>query len=241
MTSSYNINPGRRRKVYPFRRTEPSVGTYVLAGVTQSIDRNRFVVDYDFFMVSQAAQAFTPSTGSGPPPALYEYEEDIVVFSAFTDNRTINLSTVFTTTPVITLEIENPGVDQYSNVVPYILGSNINSFEVEFSAPFSGSLRYRAANLTTQPSIVERLPVAPGQFYTLSVGSAIVTNASGFTASYTSLGALPTLAWFTPFDVNGSQEVDVALIQTGSYGLTSTLGELSSNINNEIGFMVAKP
>lgn len=228
MTAIGSTNRGNYRKLY-FRTREPKVDyTYVYdydsvqnLYLSQTINLNQHQLHRDFYILSQRLGDYSIVHGM--------YEEDLVWFN-YTTSATHTLLSPFLATPYVVLSIDSSS-SGLTNIIPFLSTASPTSIGIQLSAPYSGTVRYRAVHATTYPTVVRNFPHSTSVFLTVSAGSASVTSASVFTASYAALPLSSASSWFfTPFDSSGTEDMDLHIF-TGSVGLLSSSGDLSTVVN----------
>jgi hypothetical protein len=232
------FNKNRFKKVYGYERVAPRFATVVLS-LTESIevDISRIKVDRQPYYLAEAINA---SFGGGSAYFTALYEEDVYEVSAFANSATLVFSVAFTDTPILTVETNDDGL-KLNNVNLYIDSVSSTGATVKFSAPFSGSITYRAI-LGLYPALVERTPLLPGSYYTASAGTVLFANESEKTITYNALGVTPTDLFVTPYDYYNTETAQVhATLSNGtSIGNTSSQVDISSPMSNQINFLVVK-
>jgi hypothetical protein len=232
----------RLRRVYGGERAPSDKIVFVEAStnITRSFDASQMQVHRDFYIV------FAPSSSQSPvipPPApVYgEYDEDLIDFNWQSEaTKTFNIT--FSSTPIVTLEVENLGTG-LEGVQPFLVSYTNGQLTVGLSAIHSGSIRYRAIYASSYPSVVVRNVLEPTLYYTASAGSVDLTGQSEFTATYspvTSPPTAPSQVFFGLYDINGNNEANVSIAESGSFGVAITQGYLTSYLNNRVNYMAVK-
>jgi len=221
------------RRTYGYIRPPKQEIVVVVNGASRSFDAQSMAYHRDFFRVINDA---LQSTAGGPSPIAFgEYDEDLISFNWTTSgSRAFNIT--FTATPIVVLDVI-PNTD-LENINVFLSYSSPTNLSVQVSAPFSGSVRYRAIYSPTYPIMVTRNVISSAFTYNAYAGYIDLVGINFFTASYTSFGSPPSQAWFTPYDINGNNGASVALVGSSSYGLTSSSGDISSAIVDRINFLV---
>lgn len=226
------FNPRRKKKVYTFGRSQPQ---QVVRSGEEYFDLARTEQAYPFYGLFGPNAAFP--TGSAIV-VTGEYDESTITF-ANTDTGTITFNVTFTSAPVVAVSLI-PNGNGLENVVATISSVTTTGCNVSLSAPFGGKLLYRAIYAAVYPAIVERVTASASFYYTASAGTSDLSIGDNFLASYTSLGATPTDMFITVEDRNVSGDAVVAVVETGSYGLTSTQVSLSAPITDRVHYIVVK-
>lgn len=219
------------RKVYGYQNNKPRVVEVIdtLAAVTYSLDLNKTIRHRDFFIISDV------SNGGGeiyiPPEVLGEYDEGIVSMSYATAG-TGSFNFTFTSAPYIVLSVDSAS----------FFGENVNihgftytttGFTFGTSAPFVGTIRYRAIYSPTYPAYCTSSFTSS---ITASAGSANPGGLSYYTASFDALPGAPFSFRDTAWDSLNRQDVDVKLQPQTSSSSDATV-EISSPMGSEIHFI----
>jgi hypothetical protein len=225
------------RRVYGYTRAPERPMQVVVNNITRSFDAQNYVYNRDFFYIYNDVLGSISASGTSSSPFTGQYDEDIITLNWETSaTKTFNVT--FASTPIVVLDvIQNLDLE---NVNVYITAVSTTQVQIATSAPFTGTIRYRAIYAATYPATVQRNVISSAFSYTAVAGYVDVVGLSYFTASYTSLGGTPTSVFFTTFDVNANSDANVAFTATGSYGTTSTSGDISSAIVNRINFIVVQ-
>jgi hypothetical protein len=233
------FNPNRKKKTYSLNRSQPSkVIATIVDGKVEYFDETLVTVDNPFYQLQTATSQGIPPPPPPPPPA--EYDEDVIEFD-WTDTETATFNITFSQTPYLTLEVLP--ADGYENIAFFANNLSTTGFVANVSAPFSGQLVYRAIYSTVFPVVIERVVVSNSFYYTASAGIIPESSNSEFTATYNQLfpATYPTHIFFTPIDDNNNGDAGVAIVQTGSIGLTSTEVTYSAPVYNSIHYLAVKP
>lgn len=228
------FNPNRKKKTYSLNRSQPSkVIATIVDGKVEYFDETLVTVYYQ--LQTATSQGIPP-----PPPTPAEYDEDVIDFS-WTDSEEVSFNIIFSNTPYITLEVLP--AKGFENIAFFANNLSISGCFAHVSAPFSGQLVYRAIYSTVFPVGIERVVVSNSFYYTASAGSIPESSNSEFTATYNQLfpATYPTHIFFTPIDDNNNGDAGVAIVQTGSIGLTSTEVSYSAPVYNSIHYLAVKP
>lgn len=195
----------------------------------QVLDLNRFEIHRDLFVITTRI-AGKPEGSSYP---IGTYEDDIVVFSN-ESTKTVTFSQTFSQAPIVVINLEdNSG---FENVVAYLTAVSSTQISIGLSANYSGNVRYRAVYAAQYPALVYDMPNSPGVSLLCTATKVDLINTNIFSASFESLGVVPTNSFYTAFDYQGNQDVDV-FISSSSVGETSGSGDLSAPISNRINFV----
>lgn len=179
------------RKVYGYRNYQPSETTIVEAdtGVTYSIDLNKTIRHRDYFIIDGYVGPLIASQGgtSSSPYPTAEYDEGLFYITEESSFNQVYFSFMFSSTPIVVLTVESASRGG-TNLQLYGKTTLTDQFFFETSAPFSGTIRYRAIYSPTYPALATTA-------YTTSItASAGTTNGGGatyYTASYSALPGTP--------------------------------------------------
>lgn len=230
-------NRGRFKKVVGYERYKSPIVTAVINTITRSFWSNNLAVHRDFYLIEDHLGLSVATSSSEPSYPTGEYEEDLVWF----DNETAVLkvfASPFTATPVVTLEVQP--ASGYENINCFFELIDDSTIIVGTSAPFSGSIKYRAIYGATYPVIVQRSPLLPSMYYTASAGKVSVVSSNTFTGSFASFGSVPSDVFVTGYDIIGNGTANVGFIPTNTFDDTAVSGDLSSYLTNVIEFMAVK-
>jgi hypothetical protein len=130
----------------------------------------------------------------------------------------------------------------YENISFFANNMSTTGFIANLSAPFSGQLVYRAIVSPTFPVVIERVVVSGSFYYTASAGIIPASSNSEFIATYAQLAPAtnPSYVFFTPIDDNNNGDAGVAIVDTGSFGLTTTEVTYSAPVYNSIHYFAVK-
>jgi hypothetical protein len=229
----YGGNRNVWRKVYGYSRQKPKIVTFVDTASSKSltVDLNTYYKHRDYFIVDKV---ILPITSSTPIVVLAEYDEGLINFNNETQ-KIGNFNFTFSNIPFVVLTIE-PSGDNTDNINLFGTGSpTTNYFTASLSAPFSGSIRYRAVYSSTYPTQVTS-SYSGSAFYVYG-GEINASNAVDYTASYSIPGG--TLEYrATSFDVNLNNTADVSLINT-NLSNTESDNTISAPFTNKIYFIIS--
>jgi len=175
-------------------------------------------------------------TTPGPTGSLPQYDEGLINFNGETE-LTGTYNFVFTNPPFVVFT-SDPALDNSDNVNPFGLSvPGTASFTVGVSAPFTGSVRYRAVYSPSYPAAVTSFYT--GSLFYVAAGDVNGANITDYTASYsaiTNLGVLEVRS--TAHDALGSGSSDV-LITNDTLSTTLSTNSISAPLTNRIHFIVA--
>lgn len=233
------FNRNRKKKTYSFNRSQTThVVSSSVNGAIEYFDETLVVIDNPYFVLDTAVSQGIPPVPP-PPPGVGEYDESVIDFS-WEDTKTAPFSFTFSSTPIVTLEIL-PAFG-WENVAAYLDNVNASGLTVNLSAPLSGQIVYRAIYAPSYPTVVSRSVVSTSYYYTASAGYSDLLNSDLFQSSYSLLypSTVPQQLFLTVRDINNNGDADVAVVYTGSYGLTTTEVSLSAPITNRVYYLAVK-
>ena len=235
------FNPNRKKKTYSLNRSQPAkIIATVVDGKVEYFDETLVTVDNPFYQLQTATSQGLPPPTPPPPPILAQYDEDVIEFDS-TDTESVSFNITFSQNPYLTLEVL-PAAG-YENISFFANNMSTTGFIANLSAPFSGQLVYRAIVSPTFPVVIERVVVSGSFYYTASAGIIPASSNSEFTATYAQLAPAtnPSYVFFTPVDDNNNGDAGVAIVDTGSFGLTTTEVTYSAPVYNSIHYFAVKP
>lgn len=241
----YIKNRNYWRKSYPIGipRRPPNIITETKFGAdgqeySVTYDLNQIVRHRDYFKIKEDPQAIT----------LGEYDEDLIHFDN-EDLKSFSFNFTFSNAPyvVFTVNAADPAQPNTENLNVYGVSKNTTGGVVGLSAPFSGTIRYRAGYAGTFPSYFTGSAasigpvILPASVFKASFGNAMPDNVSYFTASWAPLAGIPTEVYQTPYDDNGNYDGDTYIDpQTGTLTNSSIYDELSAHMSSSIYFMAVE-
>lgn len=219
------------RKVYGYQNNKPQVVSVVdsITQVTYSLDLNKTLRHRDFFIIQGLNSGSQLEVSESSGYAIGEYDEGLFHFSSITDQGTGSFNFTFSNFPIVVLSVESASL--YGEGVN-VYGGNItpSGFTFGMSAPFSGSIRWRAIYATSYPALCTSSYTAS---ITASAGSVSMTGQAYYTASFATLPGVPfsyrDTAWtgipmIPPPDVGSvTNSEDVALIHQTSSSNSATV------------------
>jgi hypothetical protein len=232
------FNPNRKKKTYSLNRSQPAkVIATIVDGKVEYFDETLVTVDNPFYQLQTATSQGIPPPPPPPPPA--EYDEDVIDF-LWTDTEAATFNITFSSNPYLTLEVLP--ADGYENISFFASNLSTTGFIANVSAPFSGQLVYRAIVSPVFPVVIERVVVSSSYYYTASAGYVPAIGSSEFNVSYAQLAPAtnPSYVFFTPIDDNNNGDANVAVVDTGSFGLISTEVTYSAPVYNSIHYFAVK-
>lgn len=169
--------------------------------------------------------------------AVGEYDEGLInfnneTFKAFSYNFT------FSSSPVVIYTIGAGTVPTTENINIYGMSRNDTGGVVALSAPFTGTIRYRAAYSTIYPQyflgVAASIAPTAGAFRA-SVDVEVPNNLNYVTASWDALSGIPSAIYASPYDDSGNYDADVALaISAGTTSAMGTVYEISAPMSSSI-------
>lgn len=166
-----------------------------------------------------------------------QYDEDTVTITGQT-TAIVTFNVMFDSRPVLSLIIDT--TDDQSNVNVFATSLTNTGFVLNTSAPFTGSVTYRAIYSAAYPVYVRREIASSSAVYYAAAGYSN-PQSSEFLATFDSLGVVPTTVFFGMVDVSGSGTANVAVVQTGSLSQTELPVSLSAHIMNEVHYLAVVP
>lgn len=238
----YGDNRNLWRKLYPVGspRQAPKNITVTDSQTNQTftLDLQKTIRHRDYF------QIFNSQSVAGIAPAvlvLGEYDEGLVIFNnTTTANFSFNFTFSGTPVAVFSMEAEAGTVSNTTNI--NIFGTNINTTggTIGTSAPFSGTIRYRAAYAASYPSYFTSSYAPSSGTFRASAGTTIPSNQSAYTASWAALATNPTVFYQTPFDDGNTPTytADVALIpDANTFTPNSVASDISAPVSVSINYI----
>jgi hypothetical protein len=176
------------RKVYGYQNNKPQMVSVVdsITQVTYSLDLNKTLRHRDFFIIQgiNSGSQFITEEVSFPTA---EYDEGLFHFSSISDHGTGSFNFTFSNFPTVVLSVESASL--YGEGVNIFGGTSTPSgFTFGLSAPFSGSIRWRAIYSPSYPAVATSAYTAS---ITASAGSAFPNGATYYTASFATLPGIP--------------------------------------------------
>lgn len=233
----YGQNRNLWRKLYPIGapRRAPDIIELVdpNTSVSYSLDLQKTIRHRDYFQIIQkTVGGFEPDH----PLPVGEYDEGLVHFDN-TSDETFAFNFTFSSTPyvVYTMEESAPTGSGLENINVFGFTKSTTGAIVGVSAPFSGTVRYRAAWASSFPAVFTSSFTSS---FTASAGSTPVIGATSYTASYSILSATPSIYLNSPINSSGSGQPDVYLDpDEASITVSSTSGEISAPYSGAIDFI----
>ena len=228
----YTKNRNLWRKTYGFRRRKPN--TVVLqdgaTGKEYTLDLNKTSRERNPYLIKAGTlgalgQAF--DTG--------EYDEGIISFMN-SDEETGAFNFTFSASPIVVLTLETD-----PDVIVNTFGITVtdSGITVGTSAPFSGSVRYRAIYAPSYPAIVSS-PYSSS--FIATAGESDLVNEDAFSLAFnTGVGTPASQPRVSVWDDNGNFDADVAhnITNLTSNIINGTIaGTLSAPTTSEINFIV---
>lgn len=220
--NKYINNRNLWRKSYPIGipRRPPVIVTETKLGVdgniyATTIDLNQTIRHRDMYSLQ----------GDISSISLGEYDEDLIHFNneiikSFSYNFTFSSDP----TVVFSQGISDPSQPNTENVNIFGISRTTTGGVVALSAPYSGTIRYRAAYASSYPSYftgsVASITPTAGVFIA-STDREVPDNISYVTASWATLGSVAPTVFQSPYDDNSNFDGNVAL--------SSKLGTLNSS------------
>jgi hypothetical protein len=207
------------RKVYGYQNNKPQMVSVVdsITQTTYSLDLNKTLRHRDFFIIqglNSGSQTLTTESAF----VTAEYDEGLFHFSSITDHGTGSFNFTFSSLPIVVLSVESASL--YGGGVN-LFGGNITTsgFTFATSAPFSGSIRWRAIYATSYPAVCSSSYTAS---ITASTGPPVIPlGSTAYTASFATLPGVP-------FSFRDTSWENVGIVTTG-FGDVAFTHETSSS------------
>jgi len=181
---------GLWRRTYGYSSRKPVVITFVntATDTTMSVDLNKTIRHRDFYIINGIPGGTANETPVIPPVDLAEYDEGVISVLESDVSILGYFNFTFSSDPIIVLTADSAS-NWGENVNIYGLYFDTQQFVCQTSAPFSGTIRYRAIYSPTYPAYCT-------SSYTSSITASAGIQTLNFVDSYTaSFSALPG----TPF------------------------------------------
>lgn len=166
-----------------------------------------------------------------------EYDEGLISFSNETF-KAFSFNFTFTSAPTVVYSV-NAGTDPTTgNINIYGLGKTAMGAVVGLSAPFTGTIRYRAVYSLAYPQyfLGVAASVAPtAGAFKASANVVIPNNLSYVTASWDALTTPPIATFASPYDDHGNYDANVSLsAKAGTVTSSEIVYEISAPISSSI-------
>ena len=161
-------------------------------------------------------------------PPLGEYDEDLIHFNN-EYLKTFNFNFTFSNNPTLVFSqgVADSAQPNTENINIFGIAKTTTGGIVALSAPYSGTIRYRAAYAGSYPSYftgsVASITPTAGVFIA-SVDKKIPSNESFVTSSWSALASSVPVVFQSPYDDNSNFDANVAL--TTKYGTLNSSGEI---------------
>ena len=225
--NKYIKNRNEWRKSYPIGipRRPPVIVTETKLGAdgntyTSTFDLNQVIRHRDVYELLGDTNSITGLLG--------EYDEDLIHFNNET-YKSFSFNFTFSNNPTVVFSqgIADGAQPNTENVNIFGISRNTSGGVVALSAPYSGTIRYRAAYAAAYPSyftgsIASIAPTA-GVFIA-SVDREVPNNNSYVTASWAALASAGPVIFQSPYDDNSNFDGNVAL--STKYATLNSSGEV---------------
>lgn len=221
------------RKVYGYQNNKPQVVSIVdpQTQVTYSLDLNKTLRHRDYFII-KGVNSGTQLVETGS--VITEYDEGVYAINSLTDQGTGSFNFTFSSNPYVVLTVESASL--YGESLN-LFGGNITTsgFTFGLSAPFTGSIRWRAIYATSYPAYVTSAYTAS---ITASAGAVAPLGQTYYTASFATLPGVPFKYLDTSWEYMGISDgtADVALTTDTLSANTATV-EISAPSDATIEFI----
>ena len=167
---------------------------------------------------------------------LGEYDEGLIEFNNETF-KAFSYNFTFSSNPTVVFSIGVPASANYTeNINIYGIARNTGGGLVALSAPYSGSIRYRAVYASSYPSyflgVAASISPTNGTFRA-STDVKVPNNVSYVTASWGILDGIPGTIFSSPYDDFGNYDANVAL-SVNSQTVAGAIIEISAPISSSI-------
>lgn len=232
----YAKNPHLWRRVYSSRRRKPQVFTYInpATSVTHSLDLNKTVRHRDFFIIKGFESTSFPSGIT----ALFD---EALIYFNWEDEKTHNFTFAFPDNPHAIVMTVHDDVSSSGGVYLQGISYNSESMTIGASAPFSGSVRYRAIWSPLVPeypaTVTSSLSPASGVLFTSAKQVDVQTALSGlglnWNVDYLALDQQPTHFWISHW--SDGNETGIPVITTDGFDENTASGSVAAPIFNPTG------
>ena len=235
--SKYIGNRNLWRKTYPIgnARKPPAIVTETKLGTDGNIysvtlDLNKTIRHRDYFKLLGDIN----SIGE-----LGEYDEDLIHFNNET-LKSFSYNFIFSNNPTVVFSVNAADVAQPNteNLNVFGIARNTGGGVVALSAPFSGTIRYRAAYASSYPSYFtgSAASIAPtAGVFIASVDREVPDNESHITASWAALVTSSPTVFQSPYDDNSNYDGNIYIsILTNTLNSSSVESELSAPMSSSI-------
>ena len=229
-TKRYGDNRHLWRKIVGYSTVKPVQQTVVdsITNLTVSYDLQTTFRHRDFFEVKRLRQGFF-SDDSLPISFSYgEYDEGLVSFNPMTGEfELFNFNFTFSGPPYVTLDVDQ--VDSFSNINPYGITFSTTGAYIGISAPYSGTVRYRAIWAPSYPTLVTSAYTS--SWITASAGAVLVNNMDEYSSFFGALATLPEEIHQTAWDDStGTSDIYIETKNITTNYINSSLSALYSNL-----------
>ena len=210
--SKYIKNRNLWRKSYPvgLPKRPPVIVTENKTGsdgnvYSTTLDLNRTIRHRDYYKIKDEPL----------PVSLGEYDEDLIHFNNETF-KSFSFNFTFSNNPTVVFSqgTAAPAQPNTENVNIFGISRTTTGGVVALSAPYSGTIRYRAAYAGSYPSYFtgSLVSIAPtAGIFIGSVDRQVPDNVSYVTASWATLASAGPVAFPSPYDDNSNFDGNVAL------------------------------
>lgn len=225
--NKYIKNRNEWRKSYPIGipRRPPVIVTETKLGV----DGNTYTTTFDLNQVIRHRDVYELLADTNNIAGLLgEYDEDLIHFNneAY---KTFSFNFTFSNNPTVVFSqnAAAPAQPNTQNLNIFGISRTTTGGVVALSAPYSGTIRYRAAYASSYPSYftgsIASIAPTVGVFIA-SVDREVPNNTSFVTASWAALSTPGPTVFSSPYDDNSNFDGDVAL--SPKFGTLNSSGEV---------------
>ena len=222
INDKFGSNRAKFRRVYAYNMSRrPDVRSFVdaITNTTKSFDFQNIERDRDCYIVN--------GLEIHSPPNIVQYIEYYLNLSSSIDHFDFTFPSNFDQIPFVAIELVEVSTIDKANVGYWVTDITSNGFTANFSAPFSGSVLYRAVYTdSSYPVYVERAPRLVGNFGWVSATTSSLNYQSRVTSSFATLPAMPDSILSNPVGLNTDPTLDIGQAYS-SVGVDFVVNELS--------------
>lgn len=222
---NFGSNRSRYRRVYAYgANRRPDIRAFVDSATetTKSFDFQKIIRDRDYFLIDGQSTLTFPTASNN-----FLFIEETYFTSTDVDHIDVRFPLAFDGMPYVGFTLHPESTMSQSNVAYWATDVSENGFRANFSAPFSGTMLYRAVyNPSVYPVYTERMP-GSGNYAWVSAGSTQFTGQSSITMSFATLPGVPESVLMNPVGGAGDHLLDVGQAYSG-VGADFIFNELSS-------------
>jgi hypothetical protein len=234
--NKYINNRNLWRKSYPIGipRRPPVIVSETKLGIdgntyTTTLDLNKTIRHRDVFKIQGDITSIT----------LGEYDEDLIHFNN-ESYKSFSFNFTFSSNPTVVFSQGTAAGAQPNteNVNIFGISRTTTGGVVALSAPYSGTIRYRAAYATSYPSYFtgSLVSIAPtAGVFIASTDREVPDNISYVTASWSTLASVAPFVFSSPYEDNSNFDGNVALsLKDGTLNSSGSVIEISAPMSSSI-------